>query len=45
MNEDMNMTENNLPQIEANETMEAHAAKHGSFDSRRGRSKACTERK
>ena len=28
MNEDMNMTENNLPQIEANETMEAHEAKN-----------------
>lgn len=28
MNEDMNMTENNLPQIEANETMEAHEEKN-----------------
>lgn len=28
MNEDMNMTENNLPPIEANETMEAHEEKN-----------------
>lgn len=28
MNEDMNMTENNLPQIEANETVEAHEEKN-----------------
>lgn len=28
MNEDMNTTENNLPQIEANETMEAHEEKN-----------------
>ena len=28
MNEDMNMTENNLPQIEAHETMEAHEEKN-----------------
>lgn len=28
MNEDMNMTENNLPQIEANETMEANEEKN-----------------
>ena len=31
MNEDMNMTENNLPQIEANETMEAHEEKNVQF--------------
>lgn len=28
MNEDMNMTENNLPPIEANETVEAHEEKN-----------------